>query len=209
MTYAIIGTGNIASGLARTLAPKNKVLVAGRDADKAKNLVRDIKNASATSITEALDTAQIVFLAVPFEAVSELAAQYNFDDKIVVDVTNPFKADFSGLTFGYESSAAEEIAQLLPRAHVVKALNTIFAQVYEQGLNFEGRRVPAYVAADNDEAKQKVIEGLSQVGFDAVDTGGLLNARYLEPLAYLNVQFGYMLGQGTQIAPAWLSRQPA
>lgn len=209
MTYAIIGTGNIASGLARTLAAKHKVLVAGRDADKAEKLVSTVKNASAVAIDEALDTAEIVFLAVPFDAVSELAARYNFDNKIVVDVTNPLKADFSGLTFGYDSSAAEKIAELLPNAHVVKALNTIFAQVYEQGLIFEGRKVPAYVAADDDAAKQKVVTLLADVGFDAVDAGGLLNARYLEPLAYLNVQFGYMLGQGTQIAPAWLSRQPA
>ena len=36
--------------------------------------------------------------------------------------------------------------------------------------------------------------------------GPLSNARYIEPLAYLNIQFGYMLGQGTQIAPVWLSR---
>lgn len=32
------------------------------------------------------------------------------------------------------------------------------------------------------------------------------NARHIEPLAYLNIQFGYMLGQGTQTAPVWLSR---
>ncbi len=209
MTYAIIGTGNIASGLARTLSAKHKVLVAGRDAAKAQQLASDVKAAKAVSIPEALEAAEIIFIAVPFEAVSELATKYNFDGKVVVDVTNPFKADFSGLTFGFDASAAEEISRLLPNAHVVKALNTIFAQVYEQGLAFEGRQVPAYVAADDEAAKQKVIDLLNQVGFDAVDTGGLLNARYLEPLAYLNVQFGYMLGQGTQIAPAWLSRQPA
>jgi hypothetical protein len=39
-----------------------------------------------------------------------------------------------------------------------------------------------------------------------VDAGPLTNARYIEPLGYLNIQFGYMLGQGTQIAPAWLHR---
>ncbi len=110
MTYAIIGTGNIASGLARTLSAKHKVLVAGRDAAKAQQLASDVKAAKAVSIPEALEAAEIIFIAVPFEAVSELATKYNFDGKVVVDVTNPFKADFSGLTFGFDASAAEEIS---------------------------------------------------------------------------------------------------
>ena len=57
MTYAIIGTGNIASGLVRTLAAKHRVLVAGRDTDKAQKLASTVKNASAVAIDEALDTA--------------------------------------------------------------------------------------------------------------------------------------------------------
>lgn len=54
--------------------------------------------------------------------------------------------------------------------------------------------------------KAAVVALAKDAGFDARDAGPLSNARYIEPLGYLNIQFGYMLGQGTQIAPFWLSR---
>jgi predicted dinucleotide-binding enzyme len=89
---------------------------------------------------------------------------------------------------------------------VVKAFNTVFAQVYEKGLSFGDTPVQTFVASDDAEAKAAVIALAKDAGFDARDAGPLSNARYIEPLAYLNIQNGYMLGQGTQIAPAWLSR---
>ena len=89
---------------------------------------------------------------------------------------------------------------------MVKAFNTVFAQVYDQGLTFGGTPVQTFVAADDADAKAAVIALAKDAGFDARDAGPLSNARHIEPLAYLNIQFGYMLGQGTQIAPVWLSR---
>ena len=44
------------------------------------------------------------------------------------------------------------------------------------------------------------------MGFSTVDAGGLKNARYLEPLAGLNIYFAYGAGQGTSIAPVWIKR---
>lgn len=41
------------------------------------------------------------------------------------------------------------------------------------------------------------------LGFVTADVGGLKNARYLEPMASLNVYFAYGAGRGTVIAPAW------
>jgi predicted dinucleotide-binding enzyme len=47
------------------------------------------------------------------------------------------------------------------------------------------------VAGDHDEAKKQVLELGQAIGFDAVDTGPLANARYLEALGFLNIQLGY------------------
>ena len=41
-------------------------------------------------------------------------------------------------------------------------------------------------------------------GLDVLETGGLATARYLEPVAALNIALGYGAGLGTDIAPAWL-----
>lgn len=44
------------------------------------------------------------------------------------------------------------------------------------------------------------------MGFDVIDAGGLKNARYLEPVAGLNIYFGYGAGLGTSIAPTWIRK---
>jgi predicted dinucleotide-binding enzyme len=48
---------------------------------------------------------------------------------------------------------------------------------------------------------------IGSTGFLPVDAGGLKNARYLEPLAGLNIYFGYGAGRGTSIAPTWVGLQ--
>jgi len=122
----------------------------------------------------------------------------------VVDLSNPVTEDFSALQVGHDSSAAEEIAALVD-APVVKAFNTVFAQHYAGDLMVGGRPIQTFVASDDADAKAKVIALAEQMGFDARDAGTLANARHLEPLGYMNITFGYMLGQGTTVAPLWLA----
>jgi predicted dinucleotide-binding enzyme len=75
--------------------------------------------------------------------------------KVVIDITNPLTADYMGLTLGHSTSAAEEIAQAVPGAEVVKAFNTVFAQVLAEGADFgNGRRSSVFVASDSARAKQ-------------------------------------------------------
>jgi predicted dinucleotide-binding enzyme len=64
--------------------------------------------------------------------------------------------------------------------------------------------VPVFVAADDAQARQRVADLARSMGFDVIDAGPLRNARYLEPLAGLNIYLGYGAGLGTLIAPTWL-----
>jgi predicted dinucleotide-binding enzyme len=110
-----------------------------------------------------------------------------------------------GLTLGHSTSAAEEIAKAIPGAYVVKAFNTLFAQVLAQGATLaDGNKATVFYAGDQESAKQTVKVLAESLGFVTADAGGLKNARYLEPLAGLNIYFGYGAGRGTGVAPAWL-----
>lgn len=215
MNIAIIGTGNIAAGLAETLArADNRVIVAGKTVAAGADLAARLSAASGPEVesgtlAQAVDRSEVVILAVPYGAIAGIARETEFDGKIVIDLSNPVAEDFSGITLGFNTSAAEEVQALLPGAQVVKAFNTVFAQIYGEGLDFDGRAVPAFVASDHEAAKTAVMALAEGAGFAPVDAGPLINARYLEPLGYLNIQFGYMLGHGTQIAPAWLQRKAA
>jgi len=95
----------------------------------------------------------------------------------------------------------------VPGVELVKAFNTLFAQVLAEGANFgAGRKATVFVASDSERAKQTARSLAESMGFDVMDAGGLKNARYLEPLAGLNIYFGYGAGRGTTIAPTWISR---
>lgn len=141
----------------------------------------------------------MVFLAVPYGQVRELAvASGGLEGKVVVDLTNPLTADYMGLTVGFSSSAAEQIAALVPSAAVVKAFNTVFPPFFALAVDRKATAPTILVAGDDEGAKQKVIAFAESLGFEAVDTGALSNARYIEPLAELGIQLAYGRGRGTQ-----------
>ena len=73
-----------------------------------------------------------------------------------------------------------------------------FAQHMDNG-RLGDQPLTVFVAGDDAAAKSDVTRLATAIGFEAVDAGPLANARLLEPLGYLNIQLGYVLGLGTQI----------
>jgi predicted dinucleotide-binding enzyme len=145
--------------------------------------------------------ADVVIIAVPYGAAADaLRAAGDVSGKTVVDVTNPVKPDYSGLTVGFTASAAEEIQKAVPSARVVKAFNTVFSSVLAGTA-----KAQVFYAGDDAGAKDAVRAVIESAGLEAVDSGPLANARLLEPLGMLNIYFGYGAGRGTGIAPAWTS----
>ena len=181
----ILGDGNVGGALSRGL-------------QRAGYEVKAVGNDKAAT-RETADWADVVILAVPFGAVGEVAevAGPVLDGKTVVDVTNALDGDMN-LALGYTTSGAEELQRRLPRAHVVKAFNTVFAQHMDSG-RLGQEPLSAFVAGDDAAARAGVAELARAIGFDAVDLGPLRNARLLEPLGYMNIQLGYVLGMGTKI----------
>ena len=209
MNITLIGTGNMGSALARQLTRAGHVVrITARDLGKAQALAAANPGAVAASPIEALAGSDVVIVATGYaDAVPALRSLGSLAGKVVIDITNPLTADYMGLTLGHDTSAAEEIAKAVPEAEVVKAFNTLFAQVLADGPQFaDGQIAPAFFAGDSERAKQTAKALIESLGFAAVDAGPLKNARYLEPLAALNIYFGYGAGLGTSIAPTWISK---
>jgi predicted dinucleotide-binding enzyme len=205
MNISIIGTGNMAKGFAAVFAKAgHQVTVVGRDKDKAQTVANEIgQGVKSAGLGAVSNLGDVTLLAVPYDAAAEIVGAGDFDGRILVDVTNPMKADFSGLAIGHSTSAAEEIQKKAPGAKVVKAFNTVFASVLGNGGKTAGKETTVFVAGDDEEARKRVVALAKSAGFDTVETGGLASARLLEPVAALNITLGYGLGHGTDIAPAW------
>ena len=209
MKITVIGTGNMGSAFLKQLSHAgHAVRVTGRDAAKAQAAAKQYPGVEAVAPAQAGGDSEIVILATGYgDAVEALRSVGNLVGKTVIDITNPLTADYMGLTIGHETSAAEEIARAVPGAEVVKAFNTLFAQVLADGPAFaNGQRASVFFAGDSPDAKARVKSLIESFGFQPVDAGGLKNARYLEPLAGLNIYFGYGAGMGTSVAPAWISK---
>lgn len=207
MKLTVVGYGNIGAAVTKQLTRAgHEVIVSGRDLDKAR-AVADEHGARVLPLSETSEHCEAYVLAVYFGVVKDVLAEIgDVSGKILIDPTNPLTEDFMGLTVGHSTSAAEEIAKLAPNAKVVKAFNTLFAQVIDAGADFGGKPATGFVAGDDADAKIAVAGVLESLGYAPVDAGGLINARYLEPVAGLNIYLGYGAGMGTQIAPTWIKR---
>lgn len=207
MNITVIGAGNMGSAFVKQLTRAgHQVTVTARNFENAQVVAAANPGAEAAAIMGAADNADAVVLATGFgDAVNALRSVGNLNGKIIIDISNPLTADYMGLTLGHSTSSAEEIAQAVPEAEVVKAFNTVFAQVLADGADFgNGQRVSVFVASDSARAKQTATTMAESMGFSVIDAGGLKNARYLEPVAGLNIYLGYGAGLGTAIAPTWI-----
>ena len=115
--------------------------------------------------------------------------------KIVIDATNALTPAMELAVDSAITSGAEQLQKALPAAKVVKAFNTTFATAMATG-QINGEPLAGLVAADDADAKSKVLSLVQQLGFDPIDAGPLANARLLEPLALLNIKLGFVQGYG-------------
>lgn len=203
MTIAIIGAGRMAEGLGKRLIDGGEtVALLGRDAAKTEAAAKRI-GATAGSISDAAN-AEVVVLSVPWRAAADaVKAAGDLSGKVVVDITNPVGPELS-LAIGVTTSAAEEIQKLVPKAHVVKAFNTIFAELYDLDLGPDDIPPQVPYCGDDPAAKDRVAAMVRTIGFEPLDSGPLRNARLLEPLALMTINFGYALGQGRRISPRFV-----
>ena len=211
MKVAIIGTGNVGSALGGTFARAgHEVTLAARDAGKAKLVAAQVGATAAATPAEAARDADVVVLAVPYSVLDEVAMELagSAAGKVVVDVTNPLTPDYSGLATEGTRSAAEQLAERLPGAKVVKAFNTLFGAV-QANPNAHGQPADVLVAGDDDDATSKVAELASSAGFRPVVAGPLDAARQMESLAFLNIRMQMQSGGDWQSAVVILGAPPA
>jgi predicted dinucleotide-binding enzyme len=168
-TIAILGQGSMGAGLA------------GRLADRfALNLGARQPQVGQLGYAEAVAGADIVVLALPYDAALAAIRTLDLAGKTVVDMTNPITPDFAGLRFGHTTSAAEELQQAAPGARVVKAFNTIFASLLSAP-RAATAAVPVFIAGNDEAAVAAVAELVQAAGFAVEQTGALDAARLPRP----------------------------
>ena len=188
MQIAIIGSGNVGKALAGSFTRAgHDVTLSATSQESAQAAASQSGGQAAESNRQAVGSAEVVVLAVPYPAVDGLLADVGdaLAGKVVVDVTNRLDPADPGSTMD-GTSAAEQIQARAPEARVVKAFNTAFASRQADPV-VEGVALDAFIAGDDDRAKQAVAELAGSIGFRPIDAGPLVMARALEAMALLNI----------------------
>lgn len=171
-TITIIGSGNMAGAIgARAAKHGHQVELMSRDSAKAQALAEQIGNGARVGTFGERPAGEIVFVAVLYAGAVEVVTRYGdaLAGKILIDITNPFNANATGLVTTVGNSLSQQIAAAAPQsAHVMKAFNTIL-----RGALADDKPVDVFFAGDGAEAKARIAEFLESLDLRALDAGGL------------------------------------
>ena len=188
----MLGTGTVGQTLAsRLVGLGHDVTIGARDPDNpaaAAWAAGGGERASAGTFAAAASAGELVVNATAgshsLEALGRAGAA-NLTGKVILDVSNPldFSAGFPPrLSTPPGDSVGEQIQRTHPGARVVKALNTVTADVMVHPELVPGEH-DVFVAGDDPGAKAAVSDLLRQFGWPpgcVVDAGGIAAARGLE-----------------------------
>jgi 8-hydroxy-5-deazaflavin:NADPH oxidoreductase len=175
MTYAILGSGAIGTALARRFAAAGigVSLANSKGPESLAGLTGELGSAvRAVNVAEAL-RADMVILAIPFDAVPDAVKGVKWDSRIVVDATNAIDlATFTPRDLKGRPST-QVVADAVPGARVVKAFNTLFAARLGEDPAAPGGRRVLFVSGDEVSAWAAVVDLIARLGFAAIDLGGI------------------------------------
>jgi predicted dinucleotide-binding enzyme len=174
--------------MARTAlrAGRRVVIANSRGAESLASVVLELGDGVSAGTVEQASAVGIVVIAVPWDSVPEAVQGIDWDSKIVIDATNDWAADdLNGRT------SSELVADLVAGARVVKAANTLGADVLGSDPKEAGGRRVIFVSGDDADAKSAVASLFEDAGFAALDLGDLATGGAMQqihnPLAGVNL----------------------
>ncbi len=188
MDVGIIGAGRLGQAMARvaTHAGRSVVIANSRGPESLTTIVSALGEGVSAGTPGEAASAGIVVVAVPWDRVGEAVSGLEWGGQVVIDATNDWAADdLDGRT------SSEIVAGIVAGARVVKAANTLRAEVLESDPGEAGGRRVIFVSGDDADAKAEVVALFQDAGFAPIDLGDLATGGAMQqihhPLAGVNL----------------------
>jgi 8-hydroxy-5-deazaflavin:NADPH oxidoreductase len=187
-SVGIIGAGRLGQAMARTArrAGRDVVISNSRGPESLASVVAELGDGVSAGTVEQASAVAIVVIAVPWDRVPEAVQGIDWKGQVVIDATNDWGPDdLNGRT------SSELVAELVAGARVVKAANTLGADVFGSDPQEAGGRRVIFVSGDDAEAKADVVALFEEAGFAPIDLGDLATGGEMQqihhPLAGVNL----------------------
>jgi 8-hydroxy-5-deazaflavin:NADPH oxidoreductase len=197
-TIGILGTGRMGVRLAQMFARAGqRVILGSRDIDRAKRIAARIGlNTLAPGSYEDAASVDVILPAMflrdgMLEILEPL--RHSLDDKVYIDISNPFNDTYTDFILPWDTSGAEQIQHRFPKARVVGAFKNVWWEVFDAP-TFDEQVSDVFVVSDDAEAKATVFKLTENTPFRYVDAGRLSNARTIERMTLLSGELGQRYG---------------
>jgi 8-hydroxy-5-deazaflavin:NADPH oxidoreductase len=206
----ILGAGRIGGNAARlwSRAGHDVLISFTRDPDSLPARAAELgDHVGAANPAHAVGVADVVMLAVPWDAIDEALRQAGeLAGKVVIDATNQFG---SAAKPGPHQTVAQYNSARMPGARYVRAFNTLTSsfQAEASGRPSSNRAV-MFLCGDFPEAKRIVSSLIEDAGFAAVDVGSAADAALMEAPRRAGAVYGeeYRLAEAEAVIVAMSAR---
>jgi predicted dinucleotide-binding enzyme len=179
MKIAVLGAGRVGSTLGRLwYAAGHDVTFAARHATRPRALAAELgQRAHAASVADAVAAAEVVLVAVPGPAVTDvLQAAGPLDGRVMIDAAN---------SFGQRQVTLRSLAGAFPGARWARAFNSLSVTIMAD----DNHREPPWVMflSGDEQARPVVAQLIRDAGFDPFDLGGIDDSRLQDPGSALSL----------------------
>jgi len=187
-SVGIIGAGRLGQAMARTArrAGRDVVIANSRGPESLASVVSELGDGVSAGTPADAAAAGIVVIAVPWDRVPEAVQGLKWNGQVVIDATNDWGADDL-----QRRTSSELVADLVAGARLVKAANTLGADVLGSDPHEAGGQRVIFISGDDADAKALVVALFQDAGFAAIDLGDLATGGAMQqihhPLSGVNL----------------------
>ncbi|TRX47099.1 hypothetical protein FNH22_30540 [Fulvivirga sp. M361] len=182
MKIGILGSGNMGGKIGKLWGlAGHEVMFSSRNPQKLTTLTEGLKSGHVGTVTETIEFAEIILLAINYWTIKEVTEQLGASAKTIIDLTNPYKwSEKSGLerVIAEDISGAETLQNELKTSIIIKAFSSHQANALEK--HHSNPKLSVLYTCNSENGKQVAETLIEDAGFVPVYYGGLDKSKDIE-----------------------------